>query len=891
MFNKKQTKKIAQRKTEAETELRKFALCAEEELFTLLESSRRGLSAEEAEEKLDDFGPNIIVTGEKNGVLRRLARSLINPFNLVLLLIAAITVVTDVLLSDVPDPTTSIIITAMIVISSAVAFTQGERSNAAAEKLTDMISNKADVWRDGGLTEIPMDELVPGDIVKLSAGDMVPGDVRFLSAKDAFIAQAALTGESAPVEKYAALRGREDAALTDLPNLGFMGTNMVSGSAEAVVLTTGNDTYFGSMAKSLTGERSKNSFERGVDSVSRLLLGFMLVMVPVIFLINGVFKNSWWDSLLFAVTVAVGLTPEMLPMIMTTTLAKGAVMMSRHKVIVKSLSAIQTFGEMDILCTDKTGTLTEDKIVLERYMDVHGKDDMRVLRHAYLNSYFQTGLKNLIDLAIINRAKENEMEPLLGQYQRVDEIPFDFARRRMSVVLTHQSGKRQLITKGAVEEMMSICKFVEYGGEILPLEGELLREAMEVYEKYNRDGLRVLAVAQKNSVAGVEAFGVQDESAMVLIGFVGFLDPPKESAAEALRALTSHGLRTVVLTGDSEGVAVKVCKKVGIAAGCCITGTDVEAMDDEALARAAERCDLFAKLSPSQKQRLVETFQAQGHTVGYMGDGINDAPALRQADVGISVDSGVDIAKETSDIILLEKDLMVLEEGVVLGRRTFGNIIKYIKMTASSNFGNMFSVLAACAFLPFLPMLPVHILLLNLIYDFSCIALPWDNVDREFLLRPRKWDSASIRKFMFWIGPTSSVFDITTYLLMYFLICPMVFGGPFHTLDAAARPGFMALFQTGWFVESMWSQTLVIHMIRTPKIPFLQSRASRPVTQLTMAGIAVLTIIPFTPFATALGLAALPLVYFAGLALTIVLYMALVTVFKQAFIKRYGELL
>jgi len=892
-FNSKKSQAIARKQNVTEGQLRDFAQQGEDELLTLLETSRRGLSVEAAEEKWEEVGPNVIAVGGQVGLFGRLVRSIVNPFNLVLFLIAGINLLTDVVLAKPGerDYTTSIIILGMILASSAIAFIQGERSNAAAAKLTDMISNKADIWRDGRIVELPIDELVPGDIVKLSAGDMIPGDVRFLSAKDAFVAQAALTGESAPVEKFTDARGGGE-SLTDLSNLGFMGSNMVSGSALAVVLTTGNDTYFGSMAKSLSGDKAKNSFERGVDSVSRLLLRFMAVMVPVVFIVVGIRQRDWWDSLLFAVTVAVGLTPEMLPMIMTTTLARGAVAMSRHQVIVKNLSSIQAFGEMDVLCTDKTGTLTEDKIVLEKYMDVHGNDDARVLRHAYLNSYFQTGLKNLIDLAIINRAGENGMEAFLEKYRRIDEIPFDFARRRMSVVLEDSAGKRQLITKGAVEEILSVCGHVEYDGKILPLEDGLLEEAKQVYEKHNREGLRVLAVAQKNNVADEAHFGVHDESAMVLLGFVGFLDPPKESAKVAIEALRDHGVRTVVLTGDSEGVAVKVCGKVGVPTQVVLTGKDVEGMDDDALDEAIKVCDLFSKLSPSQKQRVVESFQGMGHTVGYMGDGINDAPALRQADVGISVDSGVDIAKESSDIILLKKDLMVLEEGVILGRKTFGNIVKYIKMTASSNFGNMFSVLAACAFLPFLPMLPVQILMLNLIYDLSCIALPWDNVDKEFLQRPRRWDAKGISKFMLWIGPTSSVFDITTYLLMYFVICPMVFGGPFGSLGPAAQLGFIALFQTGWFVESMWTQTLVIHMIRTPKIPFLQSRASLPVTGLTALGIAVLTALPFLgAVAQGLGLAALPWEFFLGLGATVVCYMGLVTVFKRIFIRKYGELL
>ncbi|MDR2753645.1 MAG: magnesium-translocating P-type ATPase, partial [Oscillospiraceae bacterium] len=762
----------AQKQAESEVLLRQHALRAEEELFTLLESDRRGLLVDDAEEKLGEFGPNIIQTGSENGVLHRLSQALINPFNLVLFLIAAITFLTDVIIAPEKDFSTCIIILALVLISSLVAFVQGERSSAAAAKLSDMISNKADAYRDGQLTELPIDELVPGDVLKLSAGDMIPGDVRFLSAKDAFVAQSALTGESAPVEKFAALRGtsEQNHSLTDLSNLGFMGSNMVSGSAEAIVLATGNDTYFGAMAKSLTGDKAKNSFERGVDSVSKLLLRFMMVMVPVIFLVNGLVKHNWIDSLLFAVTMAVGLTPEMLPMIMTSTLARGAVFMSRRKVIVKTLSAIQTFGEMDILCTDKTGTLTEDKIVLEKYMDVRGNDDMRILRHAYRNSYFQTGLKNLIDLAIINRAVENSMEPQLAEFTRVDEIPFDFSRRRMSVVLEKTDGKRQLITKGAVEEIMSICKYAEFNGQILPLEGALRAEAMGVYEKNNHDGLRVIAVAQKNDVAGIDTFGVADESGMVLLGFVGFLDPPKESAKIAIDALRAHGVRTVVLTGDSEGVAVKVCSKVGVNTCRTLTGRDIETMTDEELAAAIPRCDLYSKLSPSQKQRLVSAFQAAGHTVGYMGDGINDAPALRQADVGISVDSGVDIAKETADLILMEKDLMVLEKGVLSGRRTFGNIMKYIKMAASGNFGNMISVMVASIFLPFLPLLPVHILVQNLLCDFSQLGIPFDNVDAAYLTHPRKWGTKGIRRFMMLMGPLSSVFDIACIINLYFVM-------------------------------------------------------------------------------------------------------------------------
>ncbi len=876
MLFKQKTPDLTQQKNVCEAALRRYSRMEEQALLTLLETSARGISSTAAEEKLEKVGRNTIVTGKEKGVLSRLLEALVNPFNLVLFLVAVITFVTDVLLAQKADVTTAAIIVALILLSSAVSFFQGEKSNNAAAKLSKMISNKADVWRDGAVTEINLDEVVPGDIVRLSAGDMLPGDVRFLATKDAFLAQSALTGESAPVEKFASARGGEKDALTNLANIGFLGTNLLSGSATALVLTTGNDTYFGSMAQSLSGDRSKNSFERGVESVSRLLMRFMLVMVPVIFVINGLTKGDWGAALLFAVTVAVGLTPEMLPMIMTSTLARGAVSMAKHQTIVKTLSAIQTFGEMDVLCTDKTGTLTEDKIVLEKYMDLHGNDDPRILRHAYLNSYFQTGLKNLIDLAIINRANERGLEPYLARYTCVDEIPFDFARRRMSVVLESAGGKRQLITKGAVEEVVSICKYIELDGSVRPMDEAALGEAMRVYQQHNREGLRVLAVAQKNDVAGSDAFGVADESDMVLIGFVGFLDPPKESAKQALAALRAHGVRVVVLTGDSEGVAVKVCKKVGIAAERCLSGSDVESMSDAALCEAVQSCDLFSKLSPSQKKRVVGALQKNGHTVGYMGDGINDAPALRAADVGVSVDSGVDIAKETADIILLKKDLMVLEEGVIEGRRTFGNIMKYIKMTVSGNFGNMISVMAASIFLPFLPMLPVHILTQNLLCDFSQIGIPFDRVDKEYLLSPRRWETGGIRRFMLLLGPLSSVFDLLCFAVLWWIL-------------RANTPALAPLFQAGWFLFGTLSQILIVHMIRTGKLPFLQSRASAPLVASTLSVAIVAIVLVFTSIARGLDLATLPLAFVPWLVLLLAGYCVMTQLVKGWYIRRFGE--
>lgn len=869
-------RKIQENKQSIEKNLNSYAFLSVEELFARLSTTQAGLTGKESESRQGEFGQNIITSGNKNTTLHRLREAVANPFNIILLLIAVVTYFTDVVFSPQPDYLTVIIILSLVLLASAVAFVQSQRSNNAAESLSKMISTKADVWRDGVLVEIPIDQIVPGDIVRLSAGDMLPADVRFLSSKDTFVAQAALTGESNPVEKFCDIPNSSDDVLTDLQNIGFMGSNIISGSATAVVLATGNSTYFGSMAKSLSGDKAQTSFERGVSSVSRLLVRMMLVMVPAVFLINGLMKGEWSSALLFSISVAVGLTPEMLPVIMTSTLAKGAVSMSKHKVIVRTLGAIQTFGEMDVLCTDKTGTLTEDKIVLEKYMNLHGKEDMRILRHAFLNSYFQTGLKNLIDIAIINRAREHELDAVVDNYSRVDEIPFDFSRRRMSVVLTDQSGKRQLITKGAVEEIVAISSFVEMQGRVLPMDEENRSTALKVYEKHNADGLRMIAVAQKNEVPGSDTFSVADERDMVLIGFIGFLDPPKESAGAAITALKEHGVRTVVLTGDSEGVAVKVCGKVGVKTSPILTGSDVERMDDTSLLDAVKSCDLFAKLSPSQKERVVKTFQTAGHTVGYMGDGINDAPALHQADVGISVDSAVDIAKETADIILLEKDLMVLEEGIIEGRRIFGNIMKYIKMAVSGNFGNMISVIIASIFLPFLPMLPVQILTQNLLCDFSQMGMPFDKVDNEYITKPRKWEAQSIKSFMAYMGPLSSVFDILCFIVLWWAI-------------GANTVELSPMFQSGWFVFGTVSQVLVIHIIRTAKTPFLQSRSSVPLLISTVMVAIISIVIGFSQLAIGIDMQSLPLSFAPWLVLILVGYFLFSQIIKKFYVKRYGE--
>lgn len=866
---------VHQKQNESEKQLKLLAFHPIDDVYRSLNSSAKGLTEEQAEAVQDEHGKNIITTGKKNTVWHRLREAVINPFNIVLMIIAVITYVTNYIYAEQQDYITIIIIVFLIVLSSVIAFVQSQRSNTAAEKLSHMISNKCDVIRAGKEQEIAMEDVVPGDIVKLASGDMLPADLRFLTTKDTFVAQSALTGESNPVEKYADIKNNETDALTDIVNLGFMGTNIISGSATAVVLAIGNNTYIGSMAKSLSGDRAMNSFERGVDSVSKLLIRLMLIMVPLILLINGITKGDWGNALLFAITIAVGLTPEMLPVIMTSTLAKGAVAMSKNQVIVKTLGSIQAFGEIDILCTDKTGTLTEDKIILEKYMNVAGDDDARVLRHAYLNSYFQTGLKNLIDIAVINRAVEKKLDDLLPKYERVDEIPFDFTRRRMSVVLQDTSGKRQLITKGAVEEIIDICALVEWQGKVIPFTDDIKDKAKDVYNMHNADGLRMIAVAQKNEVPDINTFSVADESDMILIGFIGFLDPPKESAKAAIDALREYGVRTVVLTGDSEGVAVKVCSKVGIDAAHFLSGSDVENMNDVQLRNAIKDCDLFAKLSPSQKERLVNAFKANGHTVGYMGDGINDAPPLHAADVGISVDSAVDIAKETADIILLKKDLMVLEQGVIGGRRTFGNIVKYIKMAASGNFGNMFSVIIASLFLPFLPMLPIQILAQNMLCDFSQLGMPFDKVDNEYLKKPRKWETKSITSFLLVMGPLSSIFDVLCFATMWFII-------------GANTTELAPLFQAGWFVFGTVSQVLIIHMIRTAKIPFIHSTASLPLMVSTLLVAIVAVVIGFSFLGSGLTMDALPVTFVPWLVLLLIGYCVSTQIFKTIYIKRFG---
>ncbi|MEG1847190.1 MAG: magnesium-translocating P-type ATPase [Lachnospiraceae bacterium] len=878
---------------EPNTRLLWAAKNTEDALFAKFNNTYHGYEPEVVETMRKQYGENKITPQKKNSYIQQLIQAFINPFTIVLFILAAVSLITDVIIAapGEGDPVAVIIIITMVTISGLLRFVQESRSGKAAEHLSAMVETTIAVKRkQTDRIELPIRELVVGDIVYLAAGDMVPADLRILQSKDLFISQSALTGESDPCEKSAE---KESSAVTsplDCHNLAFTGSNVISGAATAIVILIGDETIFGSMVHEITGKKPLTSFEKGVNSVSFILIRFMLIMVPIVLFVNGFTKGDWLQAFLFSLSVAVGLTPEMLPMLVSANLARGAVSMSKHQVIVKDLNAIQNLGAMDILCSDKTGTLTQDKVVLMHSLDIHGKEDERVLRHAFINSSHQTGLKNLMDIAVIHYATEHALSETWNGYQKVDEIPFDFSRRRMSVVVSKE-GKTQLITKGAVEEMLSICSFVEYQGVIKPITEAIKTEILQTVGTYNTDGLRVLAVAQKSNPSPIDTFSVADESEMVLMGYLAFLDPPKDSTLSSIQALHEYGVDVKILTGDNASVTRCICRQVGIDAEHLLLGSEIEEQTDEQLCDLVEHVSVFAKLSPAQKARVVGILRKNGHTVGFMGDGINDAAAMKAADVGISVDSAVDIAKETANIILLEKDLMVLERGVIEGRKTYANIIKYIKMTASSNFGNMFSVLVASAFLPFLPMLPIQILALNLIYDISCLTIPWDNVDAEYLKKPRQWNATSISSFMLWIGPASSVFDITLYLLMYFFICPMMLGGNYQSLGQTAQIAFMMLFQSGWFVESLWSQTLVIHMIRSPKIPFIQSRASWQLTLLTSCGILIGTMIPFTKLGNLLGMVRLPGIYFPCLLGIILCYMTLVTILKNIFIKKYGELL
>ena len=868
-----------------------------ESTFANYKTSALGLVDDQVEENRDTYGENVITKGQEDSMIKKIYESIINPFTVILLVIALVSFITNVWLAKPgeQDPTTSIIIVTLVLISGGIRFIQELRSDKAASNLSRMIVNTATVLRDGAEQEIPIDEIVVGDVIKLSAGDMIPADVVLIDSRDFFVQQSGLTGESDAVEKVC-LRKADSQNLDSLlesESLAFMGTNVISGRATALVLVVGDETMMGAIEQTINTYDEPTSFEREMNTISWLLIRLMLVMVPVVFVINGLTDGDWLEAGVFALSVGVGLTPEMLPMIITASLAKGSIIMAKEKVVIKKLNAIQDLGAIDILCTDKTGTLTQDEIVLEYPLDIHGELDLSVLRRAYLNSYFQTGLKNLMDRAIINRtqkeAKKHEIVRDLDQtFHKIDELPFDFERRRMSVIVKDEDGVVSMVTKGALEEMLSVSNYVEYKGEIKRLTDEVRQEVLAEVAQLNEQGLRVLGVSYKTDLDENDIFSVEDERDMILTGYLAFLDPPKPSAAPAIKALAEYGVTTKILTGDNEKVTQAVCEKVGLDVERILLGSEIDTMTDQELAQVVETTTVFAKLSPDQKARIILCLKNNGHKVGYMGDGINDAPSMKVSDVGISVDTAVDIAKETADVILLDKDLMVLEKGLVEGRKVYANMTKYIKMTVSSNFGNIFSLLFASIFLPFLPMAPVHLIVLNLIYDLSCIALPFDNVDKEFLKRPRIWEANSIMRFMAWIGPISSVFDIITYMLLYFLVVPMILGHGYNhgAADAAA---FIMVFQTGWFIESMWSQTMVIHMLRSPKLPFIQSRPAFSVVVTTLAAAFFVTSLPYSPLASILKLSQLNGLYFVLLFAIIVLYMLSVTVVKRIYIKKYKE--
>lgn len=872
------------RKMKLEFNAERIFLASEQPItsvFNFFQTAPQGLDSEETTKRQSIYGKNEIEHEKKIRPLTMFIMAFINPFIGVLTVLIIISYFLDVYLAspEEKDFTSIAIIATMVILSTILRFWQEYKASVSSESLQKMVTNTCTVIRDNGTEqETGISSLVPGDIVKLAAGDMIPADIRIVETKDLFVSQGTLTGESESIEKKPVADCKCDTIRTivELDNICFMGSNVVSGSATGIVVSTGNNTYLGTIAKSIAGHRASTAFDKGIAKVSMLLIRFMLIMVPFVFLINGLTKGEWLDAFLFAVSVAVGLTPEMLPMIVTVNLSKGAVAMSRKKTIVKDLNAIQNFGAMNILCTDKTGTLTCDQIVLEKYINANGTSDnsRRILRHAYFNSFFQTGLKNLMDKAILSHVKELEMESVRESYKKVDEIPFDFARRRMSVVVEDINGKRQIITKGAVEEMMQICSHTEVSNKVVPFTPELRVKAYEISKKMNHQGLRVLAVAQKSFLSKENNFAVEDESGMVLIGYLAFLDPPKQSAAKAIKQLHAHGIEVKVVSGDNDAVVRTISRQVGIDTANVLTGAELSAMSDVQKQEAVLKTTVFAKVTPLQKTEIITILQGQGNTVGFLGDGINDAAALRQSDIGISVDSAVDIAKESADIILLEKDLMVLENGVIEGRRTFGNITKYMKMTASSNFGNMFSVLAASAFLPFLPMLSIHLLVQNLLYDISQTTIPFDRMDEDYLRKPRRWDASDLSRFMIFIGPISSIFDITTYLLMWYVF-------------NCSSPVAQSLFQSGWFVEGLLSQTLIVHMIRTKKIPFIQSRASWPVMSMTLAIMAVGIIIPFTKFGSYIGLTPLPLSYFPWLAVTLIAYCVLTQLIKEWYIKKF----
>jgi P-type Mg2+ transporter len=856
----------------------------EAELLQRLDTAPGGHTAETAQRALAAAGPNSVAAGARHSIVRDLLERCRNPLVIQLLVIATVCYLTD----DIPS---TVIVGGMVFLSVFLSYFQEARSSRAIEKLQKLVTTTVTVLRDGKEAEVPLEDIVPGDVVILAAGSLIPADLRIIAAKDFFVTQSALTGESMPIEKGADSNQPAGRAPFDFTNACFMGSNVLSGSGRGVVVLTGGRTYFGSLAAKLAGKRDLTSFDQGIKSFTWLMIRFMIVMVSATFLIVGLRNHQWTEALLFALSVAVGLTPEMLPMIITVCLSKGALMMSHKKVIVKHLHAIQNFGAMDVLCTDKTGTLTQDHVVLERYVDVTNRQSEDVLRYAYMNSFYQTGLRNLLDRAILAHT-ELDVE---RNCRKVDEIPFDFRRRRMSVVIDYED-RHVLICKGAVEEVSAICENYQVDDDINPLIRLIRDDLMDEYRHLSADGYRVLAIGYREFDRTKQVFSVADESQLTLLGYIAFFDPPKDTSARAIEALTRSGVAVKILTGDNELVTQKVCHDVAMLITKIVTGPQLAALDEAAFAREVEEANVLARLTPDQKEKVIKTLRAKGHVVGFMGDGINDVLAMKAADVGISVDTAVDVAKESADIILLEKSLLVLEDGIIEGRKVFGNIIKYIKMGASSNFGNMFSVVGAACFLPFLPMAPIQVLVNNLLYDFSQTGIPLDNVDAEYLLKPRRWNIRSIQKFMVFIGPISSIFDYATFFVMlYFFNCKVLSLAPPVGLAAqfagSADPNTTyaaALFHSGWFVESLLTQTLIVHIIRTQRIPFVQSRPSRAMLFTTLVVMAIGAWLPFSPLAHLLGLVPLPAVFFLWLIAFLISYGFLTHFVKSWFARRFG---
>lgn len=849
-------------------------LCPEQDAFRILETGLSGLSAEQAAAKLASVGPNIPASAKKPSVFADMYQRGRDPLVIQLLIIAIVSLIMG-------DVRSAVVVGLMIVLSVVLAYVQEQRSIRAADQLKKLVQTSAVVVRDGKELDIQLADVVPGDLVLLAAGAIIPADIRLVSAKDFFVNQSSMTGESMPVEKVVAPSSKPLTEALDLPNACFQGSTVVSGAARGIAVCTGGATLLGAIAHDVSRVKEATSFDKGVRSFVWLMVRFMIIMVSTVFLIVGITKHDWMEALLFGLSVAVGLTPEMLPMIMTVCLSKGALAMSRKKVIVKKLKAIQNFGAMNILCTDKTGTLTQDRIVLERYVDVTSRPSEDVLRYAYMNSYYQTGLRNLLDKAILG----HEDLDIERSCRKVDELPFDFVRKRMSVVIDYED-MHVLICKGAVEEVYGVSSHYQVDDDIYPLFDVVRNDLMEEYQRLSSEGYRVLAVAYKEFPKDKELFSSADETGLVLLGYLAFFDPPKESSAEAIRALEAAGVSVKILTGDNELVTRNVCRNVGLKVDTVITGAQLAGLSEEQLCKTVMEGVAFARLSPMQKETIIECLKRQGKTVGFLGDGINDAAALKAADVGISVDTAVDIAKESADIILLERSLLVLEEGIMEGRKVFGNIIKYIKMGASSNFGNMFSVVGGSYFLPFLPMAPIQVLLNNLLYDISQVGIPTDHVDEEMISKPQNWDISFIRRFMIYIGPISSLFDYATFFLMLYFFKCILFSQP--STSPEIKSHLESLFHTGWFIESIFTQTLIVHIIRTNRIPFLQSRPSAGLLFSTLGILAVGAYLPYSPLATYLGLTPLPLVYWGWIAGFMACYAFLTNLVKQWFNRRFG---